>query len=111
MSPLITFGHVTKAYRPGDIALRDVSFSVHEGEFLCLIGPSGEGKSTILKLVCGLEEATAGTVVRPEHVAMVFQSVALFPWLSVFDNVALGLRARHMPEAEVKKISMQSPIG
>jgi ABC-type nitrate/sulfonate/bicarbonate transport system ATPase subunit len=107
MNPLITFDHVTKAYRPGDIAVRDISFSVPQGQFLCLIGPSGEGKSTILKLICGLEKETAGTIVRPAHVAMVFQSVALFPWLSVFDNVALGLRARGVSESEVKKTSMK----
>jgi len=85
------------------VALRDVNLSVARGEFVCIIGPSGEGKSTILKLMAGLEEPTAGTIIRPPKVAMSFQSAALFPWLSVFENVALGLRAQKKPEHTIRE--------
>lgn len=89
---LITFDRVTKVYDAGkELALRDASFSVREGEFACVIGPSGGGKSTILKLIAGLEKQSGGTVTKPEHIAMVFQAGALLPWLTVRENVAFGL--------------------
>ena len=101
---LIVFDRVGKIYNPGnDIALSDVSFSVAEGEFVCVIGPSGCGKSTILKIIAGLEKETSGTVKKPEAVSMSFQAGALFPWLTTYDNVALGLRAKSIPEGAVKK--------
>ena len=102
---VIEFEHVGKRYpEEKSAALRDVSFAVQEGEFLILVGPSGCGKTTILKLIAGLEEPTAGKVMKPEKVAMAFQSGALFPWLTVFENVALGLRELHMPEHEIAHI-------
>jgi NitT/TauT family transport system ATP-binding protein len=78
-------------------AVHDVSFSVQEGEFVCLVGPSGCGKTTILKLIAGLEEKTTGAITKPAAVAMTFQSAALLPWLTVFENVALGLRQPRRP--------------
>ena len=100
---LISLAAVSKTFEhPHTVALRDVSLSVAKGEFVCIIGPSGEGKSTILKLMAGLEEPTTGTVSRPTKVAMAFQSAALFPWLSVFENIALGLRAEKKAEAEIR---------
>jgi NitT/TauT family transport system ATP-binding protein len=90
---IIVFDRVSKAYEPlKDIALAGISFSVSKGEFFCIIGPSGCGKSTILRIIAGLEKESSGTVVRPEHVSMVFQSGALLPWLTVFENVMFGLR-------------------
>lgn len=105
---IITFEKVSKVY-PGSkgTALKAVSFSVYDGEFVCLIGPSGGGKTTVLKIIAGLEKPTGGVVTKPEVVSMVFQSTALFPWLSVFDNVAIGLRAINTAEKEVKKITSQ----
>jgi NitT/TauT family transport system ATP-binding protein len=85
-------------------ALHDVSLSVEPHEFVCLIGPSGCGKTTLLKLIAGLEEPSAGRVVRSGEIAMAFQNGALFPWLSVFENVALGLRSRRMPERKIAEI-------
>jgi|SRR5581483_980702 len=102
---IITFEKVAKTYDLKDTALRDVSFSVGKGQFVCLIGPSGEGKTTVLKIIAGLEKETAGMVVKPNNVSMVFQSIALFPWLSVFDNIAIVLRARNISEKEVDKIA------
>ncbi|MES2213393.1 MAG: ABC transporter ATP-binding protein [Patescibacteria group bacterium] len=102
-NPIIVFNAVGKTYQKNDHALNDVSFSIASGEFVCIIGPSGEGKSTILKLIAGLEHETTGTITRPDHVSMVFQTVALFPWLTVYDNIAIGLRAQNIPEHIVRK--------
>ena len=84
------------------VVLEDVNLSLHEGEMVALLGRSGSGKSTLLRIVAGLLAPTAGEVLwrdRPvvgpaEGVAMVFQSFALFPWLTVQENVELGLEAR-----------------
>jgi NitT/TauT family transport system ATP-binding protein len=95
MTTIIKFSNVGKTYPPEKKpAIHDVSFTFDRGEFVCLIGPSGSGKTTVLKLIAGLEEPTAGTIRKPETVAMSFQFGALFPWLTVFENVALGLRQR-----------------
>jgi NitT/TauT family transport system ATP-binding protein len=91
---LVEFKNVTKTYDPCDqLALKDVSLSVSQGEFVCIIGPSGEGKSTILKLIAGLEKQNSGEVVGPEKVSMAFQSVALLPWLTVLENIMLVLQS------------------
>ena len=82
-------------------AIRDVSFSVAVGEFVCIVGASGCGKTTALKLIAGLEEPTTGTIKKPINVAMAFQFGALFPWLTVFENVALGLRVKGVAEQSV----------
>src|SRR5579862_9891920 len=97
--PIIEFDHVAKLY-PGETkpALKSVSFSVAQGEFVCIIGASGCGKTTVLKLIAGLEESTGGTIRKPANVAMAFQLGALFPWLTVFENAALGLRQRGASE-------------
>lgn len=101
---LIEFHEVSKIYQGTQHpALRGASFSIEEGQFVCLIGPSGCGKTTILKLVAGLEESTSGTVQRPEAVSMSFQMGALFPWLTVFENVALGLRERGRSEQSIAR--------
>lgn len=87
------------------VAVADNSFTVEEGEFLVLVGPSGCGKTTTLRLIAGLESVTSGTIffddrevteIRPRnrHIAMVFQDYAVFPHLTVFDNIAYGLRSR-----------------
>ena len=99
---LIVFSGVSKIYEPTkEVALRDVSLSVERGKFVCIIGPSGGGKSTVLKLIAGLERPSSGTIVNPSHSAMVFQAGALLPWLSVYENVALGLSGRHGSAAKI----------
>ena len=90
---LITLDGVSKNFSDGGIGLSSVSLSVAQGQFLCLVGPSGSGKSTILKLIAGLEKPDSGTVDAPKSVSMVFQDGALFPWLSVAENVELVLEA------------------
>ena len=108
MASIIEFKNIGKRYLGEAYAiLRDVSFSVEEGEFVCIIGPSGCGKTTVLKLIAGLEAPTIGKVRKPKNVAMVFQSGALFPWLTAAENVALGLETEGMPELKVAHIVEQ----
>lgn len=99
---IIEFREVGKTY-PGEIrpAVHDISFAVNEGEFVCLIGASGGGKTTVLKIIAGIENATVGSIKKPATVAMSFQLGALFPWLTVFENVALGLRQRNEHEETI----------
>lgn len=100
----IAFLDVGKEYGPHrELALKNVSFSVREGEFVCLVGPSGGGKSTILKIIAGLEEPTAGTAKKPGAVSMAFQSGALLPWRTVSENVAFGLEAKGVSPAAVRR--------
>ncbi len=100
--------HISQIYRSGSrefVALQDVNLAVREGEFLCLLGPSGCGKSTLLRIITGLQRPTEGVVlyrgeplrgVNP-HATIVFQTFALFPWLTVLENVEVALKARGVP--------------
>jgi len=109
----VALDHVSKRF--GDfLAVDDFSLEVEEGELLVLLGPSGCGKTTTLRLIAGFADASAGRVrihdrdVTQEppyrrNVGVVFQNYALFPHLSVFENVAFGLRRRHEPEAEISR--------
>lgn len=96
---MITLKNATKSYDNGrDVGMADVSLTIHDGEFLCIVGPSGCGKSTLLKVLSRLEELTAGEMKKEtagisDRVAMVFQNGALFPWLTVQENIAIGLEA------------------
>src|SRR5689334_21784125 len=102
---------VRKTYPNGFDAVRGVDLTVHDGEFLVLVGPSGCGKTTLLRMIAGLESVSSGrivigdddvTEVPPQHrdVAMVFQDYALYPHMTVADNLAFGLRLSKMPRAE-----------
>jgi NitT/TauT family transport system ATP-binding protein len=105
---LLEVRHVSQIYRSGNrqfVALQDVNLAVKEGEFLCLLGPSGCGKSTLLRIITGLQRPTEGVVlyrgqplrgVNP-HATIVFQTFALFPWLTVLENVEVALKARGVP--------------
>ena len=104
---------VTKVFRGGVVAVDDVSIEVGDGEFLVLVGPSGCGKTTLLRIVAGLEEVTDGEVMigdtlvtdmppRDRDVAMVFQNYALYPHMTVAENLSIGLRLRRRPKSEVK---------
>ena len=106
---------LTKRYDGGaEPAVRDVSLIVAEGEFMVLLGPSGCGKSSVLRMIAGLEPITAGTVsidgrvvnhvpARDRDIAMVFQSYALYPHMTVYQNLAFGLRRRSVPSAEIER--------
>jgi NitT/TauT family transport system ATP-binding protein len=115
---LLTVENVRKAFpKPdgGDLLVLDgVNLRLEAGQIVGLLGRSGSGKSTLLRLIAGLAEPTAGSVSFRGHpiagpaagIAMVFQSFALFPWMTVFENVALGLEAQRMPKAEIRKRSL-----
>jgi len=108
----ITFESVGKIYPGGTRAIADVDIHVEDGEFVVLVGPSGCGKSTLLRMVAGLEEVTEGKLsigdrvvndVPPKDrdIAMVFQNYALYPHMTVFDNMAFGLKLRKMNQDEI----------
>ncbi len=105
---------VTKEFPGGAVAVSGVDLTVADGEFLVLVGPSGSGKTTVLRMVCGLEAATAGVIrigdrvvndlaPRDRDIAMVFQNYALYPHMSVFDNMAFGLKLRKVGKAEIRR--------
>lgn len=105
---IIVFRDVSKDFEQGeDVALHNINLTINEGEFICLIGPSGCGKSTLLKVIAGLENESAGIVARPSNVSMVFQSGALFPWFTVIENVALGLRMKGLSKKKIEEESVR----
>jgi multiple sugar transport system ATP-binding protein len=105
----VAFDHVDKIYPNGVQAVFGLTLDVHDGEFLVLVGPSGCGKTTALRMVAGLEDISGGTLSiggrvvndmtpKDRDIAMVFQNYALYPHLSVGENIAFGLRLRHAPK-------------
>jgi multiple sugar transport system ATP-binding protein len=110
----VTFEDISKVYPDGTRAVDDMSLLIKDGEFMVLVGPSGCGKTTALRMVAGLEEISEGLLKigdkvvnqvppRDRDIAMVFQSYALYPHLTVYDNIAFGLRLRKTPKAEIDK--------
>jgi multiple sugar transport system ATP-binding protein len=110
----VVFDGVAKIYADGTRAVNDINLEIRDGEFMVLVGPSGCGKTTALRMVAGLEEISEGTLrigervvnyvpSRDRDIAMVFQSYALYPHLSVYDNIAFGLKLKKMPKDEVDK--------
>jgi len=109
----VIYEHVYKRY-PGNTVISDMNAEIKDKEFVVLVGPSGSGKSTALRMLAGLEEISDGTVKIGERVvndiapkdrdiAMVFQSYALYPHMSVYDNLSFGLKLRKTPKAEIDK--------
>ena len=110
----VSYEHVTKRFAAGNVAVNDLSLDINDTEFMVLVGPSGCGKSTALRLLAGLEEITDGqirigdTVVndmppRERDIAMVFQSYALYPHMTVYDNMAFGLRMRGLDKQDIDR--------
>lgn len=111
LSPLVELVGVRKSF-DGKTVISDLSLTINDGEFLTLLGPSGCGKTTVLRLIAGLESVDSGTIsledlditrvpAEHRHVNTVFQSYALFPHMTVFENVAFGLRMQKTPAAEI----------
>jgi len=110
----VEFDRVSKIYPDGTRAVNDMNLDIRDGEFMVLVGPSGCGKTTALRMVAGLEEISEGVLrigervvnhvpSRDRDIAMVFQSYALYPHLSVYENIAFGLRLKKMPKQEIEE--------
>jgi len=110
----VTFDQVTKTYADGTTAVNALNLDINDGEFMVLVGPSGCGKTTALRMVAGLEDISRGVLKigdrvvnhvpsRDRDIAMVFQSYALYPHLSVYDNIAFGLKIKKLPKEEIDK--------
>src|SRR5436190_18436228 len=118
----VAFDRVSKIYPDGTRAVNDINLDIRDGEFMVLVGPSGCGKTTALRMVAGLEDISEGVLRIGERVvnhvpsrdrdtAMVIQSYALYPHLSVYENIALGLRLKKMPKAEIaKRVQHAAPL-
>ena len=110
----LVFKHIYKKYPNGFTAVSDLSLEIKDKEFLILVGPSGCGKTTTLRMIAGLEEITEGELFiddilvndiapKDRDIAMVFQNYALYPHMTVFDNMAFGLKLRKTPKEEIKR--------
>ena len=110
----LSLTNVCKVYPNGFEAVKDFNLEVEDQEFIIFVGPSGCGKSTTLRMIAGLEEISSGELkidgrvvndVEPKDrdIAMVFQNYALYPHMTVFDNMAFGLKLRKVPKDEIKK--------
>jgi multiple sugar transport system ATP-binding protein len=109
----VQFDHVYKRFNKVEV-VHDINLDIKDKEFLVLVGPSGCGKSTLLRMVAGLEELSEGEILigdrvvngvapKDRDIAMVFQNYALYPHMSVFDNMAFSLKLRHFPKDQIKK--------
>src|SRR5438552_16834525 len=110
----VEFERVSKVYADGTRAVNDVNLDVRDGEFMVHVGPSGCGKTTALRMVAGLEDISEGAVrigdrivnhvpSRDRDIAMVFQSYAVYQHLSVYENIAFGLRLKKVPKKEIER--------
>src|SRR5581483_6586731 len=108
----VSIRRVSKVFA-GTPVVQDISVDIADGEFVVVLGPSGCGKSTLLRMVAGLEHVTRGEIAidgrvvndlepKDRNIAMVFQNYALYPHMSVFDNMAYGLKIRGLPRAEIE---------
>ncbi len=114
--PIISLKDIQLTFQgaKGDIdVLQDIDLDIQAGEFVCLLGPSGCGKSTLLRIMAGLLAPSAGEAKMEEeaitgpdwHRGVIFQSPALYPWLTVHDNVAFGLKMRHFPQEKIEELT------
>ena len=110
----IIFEHVTKRYADGAEAVKDMNLAIADGEFMILVGPSGSGKSTALRMVAGLEDITEGVIrigddvvndlaPRDRDIAMVFQNYALYPHMTVRENMGFALKLAGAPRKEIAR--------
>ncbi|MBM3255116.1 MAG: sn-glycerol-3-phosphate ABC transporter ATP-binding protein UgpC [Candidatus Omnitrophica bacterium] len=108
----VSLQNISKIFAGGTRAVNDISLDIENKEFMVLVGPSGCGKSTALRMIAGLEEITSGNIyignrivndvpAKDRDIAMVFQSYALYPYMTVFENMSFGLRLRHYPKHDI----------
>lgn len=111
---ILTFKNITKRYGKNTLAVKNLSLTVHDGEFLVLLGPSGCGKTTAMRMVAGLEEVTAGIISiddvditdlppRERNVSMIFQNYAVWPHMTVYDNIAYALKLKKMKKNDIDR--------
>src|SRR3954470_17811925 len=116
---VVELEHVAKVYDDGTRAVNDLNLDIQDGEFVVLVGPSGCGKTTALRMVAGLEEISEGLLKigdrvvndmtpRERDIAMVFQSYALYPHLTVYDNIAFSLKLHKIPKEEIDRRVMDA---
>jgi multiple sugar transport system ATP-binding protein len=109
----VQFNHVYKRFNKVEV-VHDINLDIEDQEFLVLVGPSGCGKSTCLRMIAGLEDVSEGEIIigervvngidpKDRNIAMVFQNYALYPHMTVFDNIAFGLKLRHVPREQIRK--------
>ncbi len=114
LTSFVSLQNVNKVYPNGVQAVYDFNLDINKHDFVALVGPSGCGKSTTLRMIAGLEEITDGCLYidkvysnylqsKDRNIAMVFQSYALYPQMTVYDNIAFGLKIRHLPKAEIQE--------
>ena len=110
----VVLENITKVFEPNITAVKDVDLEIDDKEFMVIVGPSGCGKTTTLRMIAGLEEITKGTIkigerivndISPKNrdIAMVFQNYALYPHMTIYQNMAFGLKLRKYPKAEIKR--------
>src|SRR5215475_955963 len=111
----VQFVHASRIYPGNPVpAVNDLSLDIEEGEFLVLVGPSGSGKSTALRMLAGLEDVDRGRILiggndvtnlppKARDIAMVFQNYALYPHMTVYDNMAFALKLRHTSKADIDR--------
>ena len=110
----IEYRGLTKRFADGTVAVDALDLEIADGEFVVLVGPSGSGKTTVLRMTAGLEDASAGEILigggqvnevppMDRNIAMVFQNYALYPHMTVYDNMAFGLRLRKYPRPEIDR--------
>ena len=106
--------HIKKVYSNGHVAVKDFTMDIGDNEFIVLVGPSGCGKSTTLRMIAGLEDITAGELYiggklvnyescKDRDIAMVFQNYALYPHMTVYENMAFGLTLKKIPKDEIER--------
>ncbi|MEG0591468.1 MAG: ATP-binding cassette domain-containing protein, partial [Lachnospiraceae bacterium] len=111
----LSLKHINKVYPNGFEAVKDFNLEIEDKEFIIFVGPSGCGKSTTLRMIAGLEEISSGELMigdrivndvepKDRDIAMVFQNYALYPHMTVYDNMAFGLKLRKMPKPEIDKM-------
>ena len=115
----LTLKHVDRAFPNGYEAVKDLNFQIEDGEFVILTGPSGSGKSAVMRMIAGLESITDGEMImggrvmnkippKNRDIAMVFQNYALYPNMKVKDNIAFPLKMRHTGKQETKSMVAES---